>query len=219
MQRQKDATSNRHNVKKTQRQKTFPYHDVTQQLPLVAFLCKSGSINEAAKVLATSLSNDTYRRTLPPPPPTTLIPTTPYPLTPPPDPHHPIPPWPPLPPTPDPHHPLPPPPNGRVLCTVLVTIPWAGPLSLIELHSSSVCLWCLQSQLNCRILRVLYELRFPSSSGSIIAANIRRIRKWRYLWSVCFWVLVNQSYSCQYHLAAGMIEGFTCQMYLSNHQW
>ena len=36
---------------------------------------------------------------------------------------------------PDPHHPLSQPPPGRVLCTVLVTIPWAGPLSLIEFHS------------------------------------------------------------------------------------
>ena len=26
------------------------------------------------------------------------------------------------------------PPHGRVLCTVLVTIPWAGPPSLIEFH-------------------------------------------------------------------------------------
>ena len=47
---------------------------------------------------------------------------------------------PPTPPIPrlEPHHPLQPythPDSGRVLCTVLVTIPWAGPPSLIEFHS------------------------------------------------------------------------------------
>ena len=36
------------------------------------------------------------------------------------------------PPTPPPG---PPPPHGRVLCTVLVTIPLAGPSSLIEFYS------------------------------------------------------------------------------------
>ena len=51
--------------------------------------------------------------------PIPLTPTTPYP-------HHPLPLL--QPPPPDPHHTLPPPPPGRVLCTVLVTIPWAGPI-------------------------------------------------------------------------------------------
>ena len=44
--------------------------------------------------------------------------------------------------TPSPPDPPPPTPtlliratHGRVLCTVLVTIPWAGPPSLIEFHS------------------------------------------------------------------------------------
>ena len=64
-----------------------------------------------------------------PPTPHPLTPTIPYPLTPTPipDPHYPL--------TPPPLPPWPPPPPGRVLCTVLVTIPWAGPLSLIEFHS------------------------------------------------------------------------------------
>ena len=60
----------------------------------------------------------------PPPSPTPWPPTTP-------DPHHPYP-LTPTTPTPWPHHPWPQPPPGRVLCTVLVTIPWAG---LLGFHS------------------------------------------------------------------------------------
>ena len=75
-------------------------------------------------------------------PPTPWNPTTSY--STPPDPHHPY--------TPTHPPPGPPPPPGRVLCTVLITIPWAGPPSLIEFHSidnnkistSSTC-FCLSA--------------------------------------------------------------------------
>ena len=74
-----------------------------------------------------------YPRPLPPLPQTPTTPT--------PDPHLSLPlTWPPPTPdhyhplSPDPHHPLPQPPPGRVLRTFLATIPWAGPLSLIEFH-------------------------------------------------------------------------------------
>ena len=49
-----------------------------------------------------------------PSPPPPLTPTTPYPA--------------------DPNTPYPPTPLGRVLCTVLVTIAWAEPLSHMEMH-------------------------------------------------------------------------------------
>ena len=96
-------------------------------------------LNEAAKVLARGLSNGTS--------------TIPFPNR---NPHHPYP-NPPSPPTPTP-------PPGRVLCTVLVTIPWACPL--IEFHSidnNFVLVISLQKQLSF-VAAVWYESHIRTSS-------------------------------------------------------